>query len=110
MRQNVLLVALCFLFSVSSFSQNKSASEKITISGTIKDGKTGEEMIGATIMLKDTIGIGAVTNAYGFYSLTIPVSKNQLLVRYIGYQDFSITLDSLKIRLLVFRFCPLPKH
>ena len=69
MRKNVLLIILSFLFSVSLFSQTK-----FTISGTIKDGKTGEELIGATVFLKDTIGIGAVTNAYGFYSLTIPAS------------------------------------
>ena len=82
---------LSFLFSVSLFSQTK-----FTISGTIKDGKTGEELIGATIFLKDTIGIGAITNAYGFYSLTIPASKKEIAVRYIGYEDYSVALDSLK--------------
>ncbi len=96
MRQNALLIVLFFLFSVPVFSQSRSSSEKITISGTIKDGKTGEELIGATIFLKDTTGIGSVTNAYGFYSLTIPQSKRELAVRYIGYDDYTITLDSLK--------------
>ena len=91
MRKNVLLIVLSFLFSVSLFSQSK-----FTISGTIKDGKTGEELIGATVFLKDTTGIGAVTNAYGFYSLTIPSSKKEIAVRYVGYEDFSVTLDSLK--------------
>ncbi len=91
MRKNVLLIVLSFLFSVSLFSQTK-----FTISGTIKDGKTGEELIGATIFLKDTTGIGAVTNAYGFYSLTIPASKKEIAVRYVGYEDYSVTLDSMK--------------
>ena len=96
MRQNALWFALCFLFSAPLFSQNKNATDKFTISGTIKDGKTGEELIGATIFLKDSAGIGTVTNAYGFYSLTIPSSKREVVVRYVGYNDFAVTLDSLK--------------
>lgn len=91
MRKNVSSVVLCMLCTVSLFSQSK-----FTISGTIKDGKTGEELIGATIFLKDTIGIGAVTNAYGFYSLTIPAAKKEIGVRYVGYEDYNVTLDSLK--------------
>lgn len=91
MRKNVSSVVLCMLFTISLFSQSK-----FTISGTIKDGKTGEELIGATIFLKDTIGIGAVTNAYGFYSLTIPAAKKEIGVRYVGYEDYNVTLDSLK--------------
>jgi len=85
---------LCFPFTI--FAQNKTSPEKFTISGTIKDSKTGEELIGATIFLSDTTGIGTVTNAYGFYSLTIPVSKNRVTVRYIGYDDSTIILDSSK--------------
>ena len=92
-----MIITICWLFSVSLFSQNKShSSPRITISGTIKDGKTGEELIGATVFLKDTAGIGTVTNAYGFYSLTIPAYKNEMSVKYIGYDDFAIRLDSLK--------------
>ena len=85
------MVILCFMFSSPLFSQSK-----FTISGTIKDGKTGEELIGATVFLKDTTGIGAVTNAYGFFSLTIPAHKREVAVRYVGFEDYAITLDSFK--------------
>lgn len=105
MRKNVLLIAFCFLFSASLFSQSK-----FTISGTIKDGKTGEELIGATVFLKDTIGIGAVTNAYGFYSLTIPVSKKEIAVRYVGYEDYSVSLDSLKNQSINVSLSPASKN
>lgn len=97
MKEKFLLIVINFLFSIPTFSQNRpQSSDRITISGTIKDGKTGEELIGATVFLKDTTGIGAVTNAYGFYSLTIPSSKRELAVRYVGYDDYAITLDSFK--------------
>ena len=79
MKTKFVHLVLLLLVSPILFSQNK--SDKFTISGTIKDGKTGEELIGATIFLKDTTGIGAVTNAYGFYSLTIPSQKHQVVVR-----------------------------
>ena len=93
MKAKLLACALLFL-SVSVFSQNK--AERFTISGSIKDSKTGEELIGATVYLKDTTGIGTITNAYGFFSLTIPRDKNQLAIRYIGYDDYLFTIDSAK--------------
>jgi hypothetical protein len=93
MKAKLLACALLFL-SVSVFSQNK--AERFTISGSIKDSKTGEELIGATVYLKDTAGIGTITNAYGFFSLTIPRDKNQLAIRYIGYDDYLFTIDSAK--------------
>ncbi|HLP51969.1 MAG TPA: TonB-dependent receptor [Chitinophagales bacterium] len=88
----------CFLLSAVSLQAqvNNPPPSRITISGTIKDGKTGEELIGATVFVKDTVGIGAVTNGYGFFSLTIPSSKSELTVRYIGYDDYAIKLDSVK--------------
>ncbi len=89
------LLACAFLFlGVSVFSQNK--PERFTISGSIKDSKTGEELIGATVYLKDTAGIGTITNAYGFFSLTIPRDKTQLAIRYIGYDDYLFNIDSAK--------------
>ncbi|MCX6198538.1 MAG: TonB-dependent receptor [Bacteroidetes bacterium] len=103
MKRIFATVFLC-LSLTTIFSQSK-----FTISGTIKDGKTGEELIGATIFLRDTIGIGAVTNAYGFFSLTIPSSKKEIAVRYVGYEDYSVTLDSLKNQSLNVSLSPASK-
>ncbi|MCW5908284.1 MAG: TonB-dependent receptor [Chitinophagales bacterium] len=72
------------------------AQKNFTVSGTIRDAKTGEELIGATVLLKDTTGIGTVTNAYGFYSLTLPLSAKQLVFRYIGFDEKVVMLDSAK--------------
>jgi hypothetical protein len=61
------LLLLMFL-SVSVWS---SAQEKRTISGFISDEATGERLIGATVY--DTVHrLGAMTNEYGFYSITVP--------------------------------------
>lgn len=92
--KNILFVPLLVVLSSALYAQNK--TDRFTISGTIKDSKTGEELIGATVIVKDTSGIGAVTNAYGFYSLTMPASKNKIAVRYLGFDEYNVTLDSAK--------------
>lgn len=74
---------------------NLLAQTKFTISGTIKDAATGEEIIGASVRLKEKPTVGAVTNEYGFYSLTLEKGTYTLLFDYVGYQTIEkqIILD-----------------
>src|SRR3990167_9322939 len=66
----ILLRMLVFLL-FTTISTTLSAQEKRTISGYISEEETGEKLIGATIY--DTVHrLGAVTNEYGFFSLTVP--------------------------------------
>ena len=83
------LIWLCLLVTATMFSQ-----EKYSVSGTIKDGKNGETLFGATVYLKGTTN-GAVTNEYGFYSITAPKGTYTLIVSFLGYENVSkeITLD-----------------
>ncbi len=74
-------VLFLLLISFNSYAQ------KYTVSGTIKDKKTGEALIGATIAVVDQPSVGAVSNEYGFYSLTLPKGSYKLLFRYISYTD-----------------------
>jgi hypothetical protein len=79
-------LALPVLFSVLLF-QTLSAQTpaRYTISGYISDESSGERLIGATILDKKS-GHGTVSNAYGFFSLTLPTDSVYLLATYIGYQ------------------------
>src|SRR5690606_32400879 len=61
------------------------AQENFTISGNIKDGENGEELIGATVLVK-ALNTGGVTNEYGFYYLTLPKGNYDLVVSYVGYE------------------------
>lgn len=81
MRYNRYYLILLFLLIFHSVM----AQQKLTISGTIKDAKTGEDLIGATITLKELPGKGSSTNAYGFYSFIVPAGKYKVIVQYIGY-------------------------
>ena len=61
-------------------------SRRLTINGYLLDGDSGEPLIGAAI--QDTItGKGTVSNAYGFYSLTLPSGEKFLKISYLGYQS-----------------------
>jgi hypothetical protein len=66
-----------------------------TLSGNIKDSSTGEDIIGARIQVAEIPSKGAITNVYGFYSLTLPAGTYTINYNFIGYQKISkkITLD-----------------
>ncbi len=70
------------------------AQQKYTISGTIRDQRTGETLIGATVVLAGNDTYSVVSNAYGFYSITAPRNDYALLATFSGYQN-----DTLKILL-----------
>ena len=55
------------------------------LSGYVKDKKTGEPLIGATVQLIDT-GLGAVTDLEGFYTIqNVPAKTYTVQASYIGY-------------------------
>jgi len=69
----------------------KQENTKVTIHGTITGKADGEQLIGATVYIKE-LRIGTVTNTYGFYSLTIPPGKYTFVYSYIGHQRQEHTL------------------
>lgn len=77
-----LLILTFFLLSPLLIS----AQEKFTISGTLKDGATGEDIIGARISVLELPGTGAITNTFGFYSLTLPKGTYTIQYKSLGFQ------------------------
>lgn len=59
------------------------SATKYTISGRIKDAATGEDLIGASVQVKDQ-NVGATTNEYGFYSLTLEEGNYTLIYKSFG--------------------------
>jgi hypothetical protein len=87
----LFLFFIALTISLSLFSQSK-----FTVSGSVRDAKTGEELIGATVFIKEIPNAGAAANTYGFFSLTVPTGQYTLEARYVGYDAFSqpLSLDS----------------
>ncbi|MFT7612061.1 MAG: hypothetical protein ACI9J3_001010 [Parvicellaceae bacterium] len=68
-----------------------------TISGTVTDGDTGEDLPYASIYVKGT-NIGTETNEYGFYSLTIKAEaltgdKVTIVFSFFGYGEIEQELE-----------------
>lgn len=93
----ILLLLLLLSGPLFLFSQDKPAP-KFTVSGYVKEQSSGESSIGASVYLKKKGSdqkFGAVTNNYGFFSITVEAGEYELVVTYLGFQDYkkSITLD-----------------
>ena len=58
------------------------------LSGRIVDKSTGEPLINAEIIIKET-GRGTATNEKGFYSLSLPKGSYTIGFYYLGYQSIS---------------------
>jgi len=77
---------ICFFIVLFIYLHPVLAGQLITVSGYIRDAKTGEDLIGATVSVKELLGKGTGTNAYGFYSLTLPSGQYQITSQYMGYE------------------------
>ena len=81
MKLSLTKTLLFLLISVSVFAQNAG-----TLRGTIKDAKTKEDIIGATILVQG-INKGAATDINGFFSFAkLPVGSYSLKVSFVGYE------------------------
>ncbi len=65
------------------------APERYTLSGYLRDKNTGEVLIGANVYIKGT-ATGAMTNGYGFYSLTLGSAVYPVVFSYMGYREVVI--------------------
>lgn len=77
---------LILLYSVS-FAQT------YTISGTMKDSTNGEDLFGGSVQVKELSNVGATTNAYGFYSLSLEGGTYTLIYRSSGFDSKEVVVE-----------------
>ena len=65
--------------------------KRFTLNGYVYQ-PNGETLIQATLMDKESEK-GTLTNAYGYYSFTLPEGKHTIRVSYVGYRDTLLTVD-----------------
>ena len=81
--KNILLSVLLGWAVISpSLSQ-----QEFTISGTLSDATNGEALIGANVLVSE-LSTGAVSNAYGFYSISLEPGDYTIVTSYIGFTSF----------------------
>lgn len=86
MKQKIALLLMTLLPILSM------AQTKITISGYVKDTKTGEALIGASVYITNEKR-GTTSNAYGFYSISAKKTDSLgVVISYQGYQPELFTI------------------
>lgn len=82
-----LLTSLILLCTIVGFTYAQR-----TVVGTVK-GDDGEALIGASVRVKGT-NSGAVTDAFGKYSVSVPAGSNTLVFTYTGFTTLEIPLGA----------------
>ena len=80
------------LFFYSTLLLGQNSSDELIVSGHVYDGQSGEVLIGANLYDPSKTK-ATITNAYGFFSLTLPKGTHTLMVSYLGYQSVSLKLS-----------------
>lgn len=86
----LVLSAFCILVFQAS-----AQSKTIFLSGKVTD-NNNQSLIGVNVVAEGTT-IGTITDAYGKWSLTIPISATELKFSYIGYADKTVKIGAEKV-------------
>lgn len=86
--------ALLLFFVVALMSLGTSA-QNITVNGTVID-KTGETVIGASVVEKGNAGNGTITDIDGKFSLSVS-SKATLVISYVGMKTAEVAVKGQQI-------------
>ncbi|MEO6916353.1 MAG: TonB-dependent receptor, partial [Chitinophagaceae bacterium] len=97
----ILLMILLFSLGLQAAGQTKHS-----VSGYVKDSSSGETLIGATVSVRGTGG-GIATNAYGFYSITLPRGQYKMTCSFVGYLPVQVEINLDKDQSYSFQLAPL---
>ena len=81
---------LFFFGSHSALSQ-----EKYTLSGTVTEEETGETLIGVNVLIPE-LQAGAITNEYGYYSITLTEGNYDVYYSSLGFLTRKTTISLFK--------------
>jgi hypothetical protein len=88
---------------------NAQVKEKAVLSGYVRDAKTGEELIGVPVIIKENNKV-TTTNEYGFFSITLPPNEYNVSVKYIGYNILNQLVDLKTDKKINFEIIPRVKE
>lgn len=73
------------LVEIGAKSNNLKAG-KVNLAGYVKDINSGEPVIGAQVYVENPL-IGVVTDQFGYYSISLPRGRHELLFKSIGMEN-----------------------
>ncbi|PKB15581.1 TonB-dependent receptor [Flavobacterium sp. 5] len=94
--KKVIYISLLLLFSFPVFSQeaknDETHKQKFTLSGIISDSNSNETLIGVNVLIPE-LKVGAMTNEYGFYSITLPAGNYKIQITSMGFETIEETIE-----------------
>lgn len=90
--ENILIKAVTQNAASSANNKSSTLAKKYILHGTIKEERTGEVIIGASLSVAE-IASGTLSNEYGFYSLTLPQGLYMLQVSAIGMKPKQVNIE-----------------
>lgn len=72
---------------------NRLPRHSVTVYGFVTSAQSGETLTGATVGVSGDKTYFSITNAYGFYSLTIPEGEYSLNCSYTGFQELEKQIE-----------------
>ena len=74
----------------------KKNSKVHTLKGVITDASDGEPLIGASVVVKGSKGVGTATDIDGNYTIEVP-SDGEIIVSYLGYDTQTLAVGDLGV-------------
>lgn len=71
---------------------HQNAFSQISVSGTISDAANGDPLIGVSIFIKDSQGVGTISDIDGKYQLEVPDQRTVLIFSFLGFEEQEITV------------------
>ncbi|MDR0430993.1 MAG: TonB-dependent receptor [Tannerellaceae bacterium] len=65
---------------------NAPQAGKVTLNGNVTDFRTGEPMVGVTLFIREPM-IGTTTDAFGYFTIQLPVGRQELNIQRLGMKD-----------------------
>lgn len=76
------------LWAILMITANIAFAQTGVLSGKVVDAKTGETLIGATVLVDGNTSMGAATDMDGNFTIAkIPAGTHKVVVRYMGYKE-----------------------
>ena len=94
MEKRLTMILACLFLSIGMALAQKA------VTGTVVSQEDGQPIIGATIRVVGA-NVGAVTDADGKFSLSLPSGHNKLKVTYVGMMDQDVTVKGNSVRVVL---------
>lgn len=88
--KKTLFILLCMCYSCFNVEAQESV-QKFTLSGYIKEKGSAETLPGVAVYVP-SLKVGASSNNYGFYSITLPKGDYEILISSVGYQALKLQI------------------